>query len=164
MIDLKTKISNSLDDRERKAVMDIWNAQYPSQIAYVRDADFDAYLNGLSDLNHLLLVDDAGGIHGWAFSFTRDEQRWFAIILSDHVKGRGTGRKLLEMLKAREPHLNGWVIDHDNDKRMDGANYISPLGFYEKCGFDILREIRLETPKLSAVKINWTKKNINDTT
>jgi hypothetical protein len=53
--------------------------------------------------------------------------------------------------------LNGWVIDHNNDKRKDGLIYISPLKFYEKCGFEIQSDIRLELDNISAVKIKWTK-------
>ena len=74
------------------------------------------------------------------------------------MKGKGLGRKMLDKLKQSENHLNGWVIDHNNDKKKNGKPYISPLGFYQKCGFEILVKERLEHHKISAVKIKWTNK------
>ena len=63
---------------------------------------------------------------------------------------------MLDEIKNNEPVLNGWVIDHNNDKKKNGQQYISPLKFYEKCGFGILSDVRLELDKISAVKIKWT--------
>jgi hypothetical protein len=34
----------------------------------------------------------------------------------------------------------------------------SPLGFYQKCDFEIIKTDRLELDKISAVKIKWIKK------
>jgi hypothetical protein len=55
--------------------------------------------------------------------------------------------------------LNGWVIDHNNDRKKNGLIYVSPLKFYEKCGFEIQNYMRLELDKISAVKIKWTNEN-----
>lgn len=94
---------------------------------------------------------------GWALTFERENEKWFAIILSEKIKGKGLGRKMLNELKKEEQVLNGWVIDHNNDKKKNGQQYISPLKFYEKCGFIILSDVRLELDKISAVKIKWMK-------
>ena len=96
-------------------------------------------------------------ILGWAFKFERENQKWFAIILSEIIKQKGLGRKMLNELKKEEQVLNGWVIDHNKDKKKNGEQYVSPLKFYEKCDFEILVDQRLELDKISAVKIKWTK-------
>ena len=64
---------------------------------------------------------------------------------------------MVDELKQVEPILNGWVIDHNNDKKINGLTYFSPLKFYEKCGFEIQTDNRLELDKISAVKIKWVK-------
>lgn len=66
---------------------------------------------------------------------------------------------MLDKIKNNEKALNGWVIDHNNDKKKNGQHYISPLKFYEKCDFRVLSDIRLELDKISAVKIKWTTIN-----
>ena len=68
----------------------------------------------------------------------------------------GLGRKMLDKIKQSEYVLNGWVIDHYNDKKKNGQTYTSPSSFYEKCDFEILKKERLELDKISAVKIKWT--------
>lgn len=95
-------------------------------------------------------------ILGWALKFERENEKWFAIILSEIIKGKGLGRKMLNELKKEEQVLNGWVIDHNNDKKKNGQLYVSPLKFYEKCDFEIIVNERLELDKISAVKIKWS--------
>ena len=64
---------------------------------------------------------------------------------------------MLDKLKENENTLNGWVIDHNSDKKLNGNFYQSPLEFYIKNGFETLSETRLELEIMSAVKIKWTK-------
>ena len=64
---------------------------------------------------------------------------------------------MLNTLKNDENTLNGWVIDHNSDKKLNGNIYQSPLEFYIKNGFETLSETRLELEIMSAVKIKWTK-------
>ncbi|MCB0473527.1 MAG: hypothetical protein KDC56_10755, partial [Flavobacteriaceae bacterium] len=59
--------------------------------------------------------------------------------------------------KEKETELNGWVIDHDNDYKINGELYKSPLNFYLKNGFQKSSDRRLELEKISAVKIKWKK-------
>ena len=73
------------------------------------------------------------------------------------MSGKGFGTQLLNLGKEKESVLNGWVIDHDKDKKRNGENYISPLNFYLKNGFEVFPDNRLELEKLSAVKIRWKK-------
>jgi len=148
-----------LNEQAKKQVLDLWNSEYPEKLSYNSLTEFDNYLQNLTNLTHFLLPSSEDLILGWALTFDRDNEKWFAIILSEKVKGQGFGRKMLDELKQVEQTLNGWVIDHYNDKKKNGQQYVSPLKFYEKCGFEIQSEVRLELDKISAVKIKWTKIN-----
>ena len=149
--------TNGLNEPEKKQVFELWNKEYPIKLSYNNLTEFDNYLKNLSNLKHFLLTSGIDLILGWALTFDRDNDKWFAIILSENIKGKGFGRKMLEEIKNNESILNGWVIDHNNDKKQNGQQYISPLKFYEKCGFEILSKVRLELDKISAVKIIWKK-------
>jgi hypothetical protein len=149
--------TNELNEQVKQQVFDLWNNEYPEKLSYNSLGEFDNYLQNLTKLNHFLLTIDTDLILGWALTFERDNEKWFAIILSEKIKGKGFGRKMLNELKEEEQILNGWVIDHNNDKKKDGLTYVSPLKFYEKCGFDIQIDNRLELDKISAVKIKWEK-------
>ncbi|HEX7869633.1 MAG TPA: hypothetical protein VF455_05905, partial [Chryseobacterium sp.] len=78
-------------------------------------------------------------------------------ILSENLHGKGRGTKVLNELKQNKNELNGWVIDHSNDRKINGEFYKSPLEFYKKNEFEVLSDIRLELEIMSAVKIKWTK-------
>lgn len=149
--------ANELNEHVKLQVIDLWNTEYPEKLAYNNLTEFNNYLQNLNKIKHFLLTNDKNFIFGWALTFDRDNEKWFAIILSEKIQGNGYGRKMLEKLKQVEPILNGWVIDHNNDKKRNGRIYASPLKFYEKCGFEIHTEIRLELDKISAVKIKWMK-------
>lgn len=95
---------------------------------------------------------------GWAFTFIRCEEKWFAIILNSIVHGKGYGTLLLDELKMNDSVLNGWVINHQNDLKQNKKPYISPIEFYSKNGFVIVTDIRIENDKMSAIKIRWEKK------
>jgi len=108
----------------------------------------------LIDQYHILLLDDTK-IKGWYFNFIRENEKWFGMILDSDIQGKGFGTKVLNLAKEKESVLNGWVIDHNNDKKQNGEFYKSPLGFYQKNGFEVISNIRLELDKISAVKIKW---------
>ncbi len=146
--------TNVLTEPLRVAILALWNQEYPASLNYTL-ADFEAYLNGLKDNKHYLLwIGDA--IMGWAFSFKREDEKWFAIILDQNIQRQGYGTQLLDKIKEKEPVLNGWVSDHDNAIKSNGEKYKSPLGFYIKNKF-LVTSARLETEKLSAVKITWKR-------
>jgi hypothetical protein len=138
---------------QKEVIYGLWNQEYPEKLTYKSLADFDSYLNNLIEINYLLLVDDFGDIEGWTVTFTRENERWFVIILDIKVHGQGKGTLLLNKLKQKEHKLCGWVVDHDNGKKQDGEPYKSPLKFYEKNRFIIYSDTRIATGKLSAVKI-----------
>ena len=148
--------TTELNEQTKHQVLNLWNNEYPEKLSYNNLGEFDHYLQNLNNLKHFLLTDNKDIILGWALTFDRDNEKWFAIILSKKGQGKGLGRKMLDELKQVEPILNGWVIDHNNDRKKNGLTYVSPLKFYEKCGFEIQTDNRLELDKISAVKIKWT--------
>lgn len=131
----------------------LWNQEYPHQVMMENLTDFDTYLDGLTDIVHYLYLQDE--LLGWAFKFTREGEKWFVIILDSAIHHQGVGTHLLNHLKENETQLNGWVIDHNQYKKTDAQTYHSPLPFYLKNGFEVLSNVRLNTPKLSGVKIRW---------
>jgi len=139
------------------AIMNLWNQEYPANLSYTCTADFEAYTKSLLSPNHILIRSD-NYLIGWATKFDRGTERWFVIILSRIVHGKGLGTKLMNKLKKNEQRLNGWVIDHDLEIKTDGTFYRSPLGFYIKNGFIPIPDQRLELPHLSAVKVTWDAK------
>lgn len=155
-MNFKITEQSTLNTAEKNQLFSLWNNEYPESLSYRDMSEFDAYLNHLSNIKHLLLLDEQNHIMGWAFSFERENERWFAIILSEICQKKGWGKQMLEQIKSTEKDLSGWVIDHNNAKKNDGRNYLSPLEFYQKCRFKILPEQRLELEKISAVKIHWS--------
>lgn len=146
-----------LNNEQKQAVYRLWNQEYPENLCYDSIDDFDLYLDKLTGQHHYLLIGSNNHIEGWAFSFVRGYAKWFAIILDQAIQRQGKGSLLLNCLKEHEPVLHGWVTDRNNEVKRNGELYRSPLAFYEKNGFMVLPEIRLELDKLSAVKIVWKK-------
>ena len=146
-----------LSKSQKQEICDLWNNEYPEKLNYRNLADFENYLKNLSIQSHIIMVDKDQNIKGWYFDFIRENEKWFAIILDSKFQGKGLGKKMLNLVKEKESELNGWVIDHSNDKKQNGEIYESPLSFYLKNGFEILVKNRLENEKISAVKIKWKK-------
>ena len=146
-----------LSKSQKQEICDLWNNEYPEKLNYRNLADFENYLKNLSIQSHIIMVDKDQNIKGWYFDFIRENEKWFAIILDSKFQGKGLGKKMLNLVKEKESELNGWVIDHSNDKKQNGEIYESPLSFYLKNGFEILMKNRLENEKISAVKIKWKK-------
>lgn len=149
---------SELSIHEKEQVFDLWNSEYPANLSYANLNEFDLYLQKLSHLTHFLLIDNESVV-GWSLTFNRDNEKWFAIILSEKIHRKGYGRKMVDELKKSEQALSGWVIDQTDVQKMNGQNYLSPLKFYEKCGFTTLHSVRLELDKISAVKIKWVDPN-----
>lgn len=151
---LRFSFTNSLSPGEEESVMKLWNGEYPAKLAYDAVEYFETYINGLESPTHILVRLNKE-IVGWATKFIRDQEKWFAIILSSSIQGQGIGSKIMSYLKTNEEILCGWVVDHNEDIKVNGELYVSPLNFYLKQGFDIIKEERLELPILSAIKISW---------
>ena len=152
---IQTKV---LTLEHEEILLELWNSEYPERIGYNRLSEFQDHLDQLSCVKHYLLVDDLKQLQGWAFTFLREEEDWFGIIIDCKMQGKRFGTLLLEELKKNNSVLNGWVIDHQNDVKRNKKTYLSPLGFYTKQGFVVNENIRLENDKISAVKISWKRK------
>jgi hypothetical protein len=149
---------DNLSIKEKEMLRMLWNDEYPARLNYKNSEDFDFYLNELSNTKHYLLLDDSDEINGWAFTFLRDNEDWFAIILNSQIQRKGNGTLLIEELKKKNYSLNGWAVDHDNDIKKNGKEYKSPLLFYTKNDFIVYENTRIENEKISAVKISWKNK------
>ena len=71
---------------EKEVLREIWNNEYPAKLHLKTPEDFNLYLNGISNTKHYLLIDDSDKIIGWAFTFLRDGEDWFAIILDSKFR------------------------------------------------------------------------------
>lgn len=147
--------ATTLTTEYKEAILQLWNSEYPAQLQHADVASLDNYLGGLADVTHYFLMID-GAVAVWAETFMRDGEKWFAIIANREMQGKGYGKEMMNMLLQKEPVLFGWVTDHDRYKKADGSAYTSPLGFYKQLGFVVTDE-RLETEKLSAVRIVWKR-------
>lgn len=146
-----------LSERQKAEVIEIWNKEFPAHLKYEEPSMFDKYLSTLEAPTHLLIINEAGGVGGWAATFYRNEAQWFLILLDSEIQGLKLGTEVMARLKQTKSELNGWVIDHDRDKKIDGKKYQSPLWFYLKLGFRIINEDRLEKEGLSSVRIQWKR-------
>jgi len=151
---IKTKELSAI---QKKELLSLWNQEYPEKLAYETLSDFEDYLATLNEVAHHLLLDEEGKVKAWYFEFFRAKERWFALIVDSSLHGKRLGTMLLNQTKAEASKLNGWVIDHSKDKKRNGELYRSPLGFYQKNGFEVLSENRLELERISALKIRWEK-------
>ncbi len=110
---MKVIEQNELSEEEKALVLDLWNKEYPAPITYKDMAAFDEFLNKMGKARHKLLFDN-DLLAGWVATFDREGERWFSIIVNTSMQGRGIGKKLLELVKAEENHLCGWVVDHED--------------------------------------------------
>ncbi len=149
--------SITLTSQQKQEIVRIWNSEYPVGLQYADMQGFEQYLSKLSNTSHYLLLADQGSLAGWLSVFTRDDERWFAMIVDSDFQKMGVGQRLLSLAKKDECILNGWVIDTDSYVKSNGHPYISPLPFYLKNDFELLPDTRLETKVLSAVKVQWKR-------
>jgi len=143
---------------QKQAALKIWNAEYPVNLQMAGVAELDAFLDPLFDVRYYLMIDESGVIAGWAATFSAGPVRSFFIMLNSAYHGKGYGTILLNELKKEGPKLFAWAIDHNNDVKLDGRPYPSPINFYLKNGFTVNNELRLENEQLSAVNILWEAK------
>ncbi len=152
--------TNTLTAIELQQVYEMWNMECPIQLKYNSIHEFTTKMQTMQSVQFYLLKNNSNSIIGWAYTFDRDANRWFSIMLNSNLQGKGLGKYIINEMQATETALNGWVIDHNNDVKNNGDTYTSPLNFYLKCGFSILYNYRLEIGnKISAVKITWKKYN-----
>lgn len=147
----------NLTPQQKEALRQLWNKEYPLSIQHQTIADLDNYLSKLIDPHHILILDKDNHMMAWYCDFIRNEARWFAMIIDTTIQRKGYGSALLNKGKARHPILNGWIVASSTYPKADGSPYLSPKQFYEKQGFQIIPEERMETEALKTIKIRWTK-------
>ena len=147
----------NLTERQREQIVKIWNAVYPSNLKFSDQDAFNQYLEKLEDLLHYCVNGDNEELIAWLATFNRQEERWIVMLVDPTQQKKGLGALLLNNAKQDEAELNGWVIDHNKDRKENGDLYPSPLNFYVRNGFEVLKDIRFDDGKLSAVKIKWIK-------
>ncbi len=148
---------SKLTSVQKNRIVELWNAEYPENLAFSEVSGFDVYLNERPNQKHFLLMSAANEIIGWVCAFEREGARWFAIIIDERHQGKGFGVKLIDTLKAAKNQFFGWVIDHSDSRKSNGETYQSPLGFYRKLGFTVHESERIEKDGISGVKIEWKK-------
>ncbi len=154
---MKITTTHQISQVQKEQILQLWNNEYPEKLTYKNMAGFESYLEKFNEVKHFLLANNDEKIQGWAVTFKRENETWFAIILSENLHGKGWGTKVLNELKQNKKALNGWVIDHSDDKKSNGSFYKSPLELYLKNDFEVLSDTRLELEIMSAVKIKWKK-------
>lgn len=151
-----TELKN-LSEGQKHQIIELWNKEYPRKLFYSKLTEFDQYLNNLADKHHIILSDESGKVKGWLVYFIRNKERWFAMILDSSVQGQGWGSKFLDLAKQNNTELNGWVIDKDTELKQNGEIYKSPIGFYEKNGFQILSDTHIIFKDLNGIKVRWKR-------
>lgn len=143
---------------EKCEILTLWNEEYPSQLGHKNIESLEAYLEGCAKKLHWFAQSEDGSTCGWLMCFERDDERWFAMIVSRAHQGKGLGKALLTEAKKVESILNGWAVDKTGYYKRDDSPYGAPLEFYLKNGFEVKPEVRFETEILSSVKIVWASK------
>ncbi|WP_311561311.1 N-acetyltransferase [Prevotella bivia] len=155
-VNLELQQKSLLSEEEKKVLLSLWNGEYPIIISHSSLQSFNHYLDSLENVTHYLLMDLSHNIiKGWAFTFDRDNLRWFAIILSPTIQKKGIGRAMLKFLITKEKPLNAWVIDQDRYMKSNGQPYLSPLSFYLKLGCEVSKEEVSKSGNFSVVRIKF---------
>ena len=154
---MKFRKTITLTLKEKQQIFKLWNNEYPREFIYENLEQFEVYLEGLKDQNHILVLDEKKNIIGWYFDFIRESERWFALILDSKFHGNKIGTSLMEKAKKDRNRLNGWVIKSSDYLKANGAAYRSPVDFYRKNEFLLDNDTFLEAGKVTAIKMSWEK-------
>lgn len=146
---------NTLTSSIKESLLALWNNNYPISINYFSIAKFEAYLNGLNQAKHYIIADE-NGIYAWVFTFFRDNETWFGLIVDQKHQGKGVGRQLLNHLKDKHATLSGWMITDKDLLLNSGLTYSSPISFYLKQNFT-LTQTKLSIEAFQAVKMKWAQ-------
>lgn len=137
-------------------VREIWNLVYPVSIAHATISETQYFIESKLERNHYLVLQGQKLI-GWSFTFLRDNQTWFSLLVHPDYQRKGIGGQLINAMKQNNFELCGWVVDKSHDKLENGKPYAIPLDFYFKHDFNLRENSRFDTEKLNSVKIEWIK-------
>lgn len=150
-------LTKELNQTQKEEITVLWNAVYPIELRYESSKALEEFIDTKAAFEYYIFSNESGKIIGWLGVFTRDNERWFSIMVDPQYQGKKLGTQLLVKAKEKEPILNGWVVDHNNHKKVNGEPYLSPLSFYKKIGFEVFHDIHINQKNLSAVKITWNR-------
>lgn len=153
------KVSAELSDSQKQNILNLWNNEYPEEIAYASIEEFNTYLDNLSDHSHYFISDGDIADIGWAMTFKRNNELNFAMIVHSEYQRMGVGTYLIDKIKEGQHKLVGWTIESGEYQKGSGGPYISPIKFYKKNHFEIHSNKYLENAPINAVKISWTQSN-----
>jgi GNAT superfamily N-acetyltransferase len=145
---IQTKV---LTPEQSAQINQLWNDEFPAQL---KDR-FPLLLLDVDSYDHFLIEDANQKVMAWVVVFQQAQQTRFSLIVAANQRNKGLATLLINQLKGTNPVFYGWVIDHEQDLKSNGAPYPSPLAFYEKLGFEILANVRLDTEMIKAVMIKW---------
>lgn len=151
------QINAQLSTTEKMDILQLWNQEYPTNIALKDLLALDIYLASLQNPAHFLIKGDTGTIIAWATTFERANERWFALIIQRAFQGKGIGNRLLHKIQEQYTQLNGWIIEDKTLLKADGSLYITPLDFYQKNHFKRIPHQHLSTENIRLSKIQWNK-------
>ncbi len=141
--------SKQLSEEEFEFVNNLWNSEYPVQL----NNRLSLLLEDCSAQDHYFFKNEESEKVAWLVVFEKENEKRFSILVSNKIARKGVGTELMKVLKNNHSNVYGWVINHNEDVKIDGSKYISPLPFYEKIGCEILFNDKLETDLIKAVKI-----------
>jgi GNAT superfamily N-acetyltransferase len=145
---IKTK---ELSLNQVEQINQVWNDEYPIKL----NNRFRILLNDAKSYMHYIIENEKQEIIAWGVMFEKEDEHRFSILVVKKYQGQELGKQLIDSFKKDYPIFYGWVIDHDNDVKINGEKYVSPLPFYLKHGFTILNEQRIDTEMISAVKVEF---------
>jgi GNAT superfamily N-acetyltransferase len=145
---IKTK---ELSLNQVEQINQVWNDEYPIKL----NNRFRILLNDAKSYMHYIIENEKQEIIAWGVMFEKEDEHRFSILVVKKYQGQELGKQLIDSFKKDYPIFYGWVIDHDNDVKINGEKYVSPLPFYLKHGFKILNEQRIDTEMISAVKVEF---------
>lgn len=94
---MRIEIIKNLTADQIKEIDLLWNEGYPVKLKN----RFGMLLDGISEYEHHLLLNELNKVIGWAVAFLRNGEIWFSIIISSANQNKGYGKILIESLKKK---------------------------------------------------------------
>jgi len=147
---------DNLNSNDIISLFNIWNAVYPTEATFKKLEDIIRYLSQKNHPKHYIVRDLNNKIDGWLMAFTRDQSRFFVLLVNKETQAKGIGTRLMNRAMKDEESLNGWVVTRSGYHLLDGTPYHSPISFYKKLGFQ--ETTRTITHKdLETTLVQWEK-------
>ncbi|KAF2506618.1 hypothetical protein [Flavobacterium foetidum] len=87
---MKVVHQNSFSEQEKETLWQLRNSEYPIQFGHETFQEFESYCNALVKTENYILIDSRNVIQGWAYTFLRDSEVWFAIMLNSEIQKKDT--------------------------------------------------------------------------